>query len=514
MYNTSLICNNFSGIKRKNSNFSAKQISASDLQNIELFNTNANSGVGIRTSKGNSSVCGLIPEDEIVINIFDSVQNSVHNFLVHTESPTEGKLYLFDVNSNTLTLKKQNLSRTGKSTGQDFSQGWADLFVFSNSEEMLSIELGKKDDNGELNEITDMQLLDRDGRSIKGLGCVDFDGRLWIFNGKVLWYSSKENIYDFATVNSGTVTSPGYIEFVKPITAIYPYLGSLAVFHSDSSNLVSTTAESEFSVSEQSPGGCASDKALIFHGVKLYFYDHNKKGIFSFNQEIAGDKLIGKNIAEEIQEELVNIPIEEIDKCRIDSIVTKDRNELWFLIPSKDNQYSTIMIYDCIREAWLKRKCQKINCFATINDIFYSAGKDIYKEYSGEDFNGEFIQAYYQCAPLNLGSDNTIKFFYYPPRITLDLKYKNNFFVKYTKNYDTIKAPKIRQIHAETIKNVLYWDSGSWDIESYLPKVLNSIVKLPPATFNTLEITFFNQNRGEEFCIKTLECSKIKLKQR
>ena len=105
MYNTSLICNNFSGIKRKESKFSAKQITASDLQNVELFSTESNSGVGIRTVKGNTSICGLIPENEIVINIFDSVQNSVHNFLVHTESPTEGKLYLFEPHSKTLFLK-------------------------------------------------------------------------------------------------------------------------------------------------------------------------------------------------------------------------------------------------------------------------------------------------------------------------------------------------------------------------------------------------------------------------
>ena len=45
--------------------------SAEDMQNVELFSTEVNAGVGIRTSKGNISVCECIPEDEIVIN--DSV---------------------------------------------------------------------------------------------------------------------------------------------------------------------------------------------------------------------------------------------------------------------------------------------------------------------------------------------------------------------------------------------------------------------------------------------------------
>lgn len=514
MYNTSLICHKFSGIKRKESIFSTKTITASDMQNVELFSVEANSGVGIRTVKGNVSVCGKLPQNEKVINIFDSIQNGVHNFLVHTENSIEGKIYLFEVQSNTLTLKKSGLSLTGVSCGCDFAQGWSDLFVFSNSKEMFSIELGKANDNGDLNEIIDMQLKDRDGRDIKGLGCVNFDGRLWVFDGKILWYSVQENIYDFITADSEIVTSAGYIEFVKPITAIYPYLGSLAVFHSDSSALVSLVSAGVFQVSEESPGGCASSYSLIFHGVKLYFYDHNKKGIFTFNQEMAGNKLIGKNIAEEIQEELVSIPVAKLSECRINSVITKDRNELWFLTPTDDEDYTIVMIYDCIRDAWVKRKCQKINCFAMINDTFYSAGEDIYEEYIGNDFNGEFIEAFYQCAPVNLGSDNTVKIFYYPPRVTLDLGYENNFFVKYQKNYDTLKPPKIRHISSETIKNVLYWDIGYWDKDCYPPKVLNSIVKLPPAMFNTLVMTFFCKNQGQEFCIKSLECSKIKMKQR
>ena len=93
MKNKSLICNNFSGIKRHKSLFSAKTISASDMQNVELFSTKSNSGVGIRTAKGNVAICGLIPSDEKVINIFDSIQNSKHNFLIHTENKQEGKLY-------------------------------------------------------------------------------------------------------------------------------------------------------------------------------------------------------------------------------------------------------------------------------------------------------------------------------------------------------------------------------------------------------------------------------------
>ena len=199
MQRTSLICNNFSGINRSSSIFSSSVITASDIQNVELFSTEINSGVGIRTSSGNIAVSALIPTGEKVINIFESVQKAVTYFFVHTESSTEGKIYLFYPNSGDLVQKVDSLSVTGKSAATDVSQGWSDLWVFSNSEEMLSIELDNYDDDGVLDEVKMMELEDMDGRTVKGLGLVIFSGRLWVFDGQVLWYSVQENIYDFST---------------------------------------------------------------------------------------------------------------------------------------------------------------------------------------------------------------------------------------------------------------------------------------------------------------------------
>ena len=67
---TKIICNNFAGIKRVVSDFSSSQITASDLQNVELFFTGVNSGVGIRTMRGNTALLSLGSSDEKIINIF------------------------------------------------------------------------------------------------------------------------------------------------------------------------------------------------------------------------------------------------------------------------------------------------------------------------------------------------------------------------------------------------------------------------------------------------------------
>ena len=189
MQKTSLICNSFSGINRSNSVFSSSVITASDIQNVELFSTETNSGVGIRTANGNISVCDLIPEDENVINIFESIQKTKSHFFVHTESNSEGKIYLFSPLEHKLDEKVNGLSVTGKSCATDVTQGWSDLFVFSNSEEILSIELEKTDEQGNPDEVVFMDLTDMDGRKVKGLGVVIFAGRLWIFDKQVLWYS-------------------------------------------------------------------------------------------------------------------------------------------------------------------------------------------------------------------------------------------------------------------------------------------------------------------------------------
>ena len=173
MQKHSLICNNFSGINRSKAVFNSSVITASDMQNVELYSTEINSGVGIRTADGNTAA-GLVPSGEIVVNIFESVQKSNNYFFVHTENENEGKIYLFNSETGNLTLKKDGLSLTGKSCATDVAQGWSDLWVFSNGEDLLSIEIGKVNNNNVLDEVTTMNLTDMDGRSIKGMGLVIF----------------------------------------------------------------------------------------------------------------------------------------------------------------------------------------------------------------------------------------------------------------------------------------------------------------------------------------------------
>ena len=101
--NSSLINHNFGGIRRKDSSFSDEKITCSDCQNVELYFTELNSGVGIRTAKGNISIGDYIPSGEEVIGLFETIQDGEANIIVYTEDE-EGKLYRLDTTLNQLVL--------------------------------------------------------------------------------------------------------------------------------------------------------------------------------------------------------------------------------------------------------------------------------------------------------------------------------------------------------------------------------------------------------------------------
>lgn len=512
---TQLICHNFGGIRQKNAVFTSELITAQDMQNIELYYTGINNGVGIRTAKGNVSINDSLAGTEKIINIFESLQNEKTHFIVHSESSTQGKIYSYSKELNTLTLIKDGLSVAGVSNGFDVSQGWSDLFFFTNGKEMLTIELEKPDEAGITTsvEVKKIEAKDKENRDVIGLVAALFAGRLWVFGKNIMWYSVTSNIYDFSTSDAEWETSAGYIEALKNITAAHEYLDSLAVFYEDSSELISVQ-NGFFSRSDSSPGGCAGVNALVFHDTDLFFYDDKKKAVFSFKQVVTGQKTLGKNVAIDIQDELEKIDSFKLDNIKALSVFIEGRNEIWWLLPTDDEEYSTILIFDYLKGEWIKRKSQKINAMRIIDGVLYSAGNDgnILEEYNSNTFNGEYIQHYYNCSPCNLGAMNTLKVLVFQPRVSFDLPYNNEFYVKYVKNHNIFKKPKIKYIKSK-LKNFLFWDEGHWDVNYWASKSTSIIGKFPNATFKILEISIYTEDETQTFSIKNIEFSRIKVKQ-
>jgi len=358
-------------------------------------------------------------------------------------------------------------------------------------------------------EVSLLEVKDAENREIKPNFICTYDNRIFVAIDNRLHCCVQQNIFDWSSGDTDKPTSAYYIEFSKDITAITPYLGSsLAVFFRDSSLLVKGSYP-EIQTTEESVGGCANYKSLVFHGTDLFFYDDTKKGIFSFQQVVLGNKTLGKDIAIEVNDIFNIIDYSQIEDFKALSYVADDRNEIWFLLPTSDENYSTILIYDSLRGEWVKRKSKKIHCIETINNVLFSCGSNFYQEYLGDDFDGEFIQNYYNCTPFNLGSNTSMKILYLRPRMSVCFPYINEFWVKYAKNFNSFKKHKIKKVKSK-FKNYLIWGQGKWGVNYWAGGTTNSILKLPNVSaFKTLDISFYTENSKENFAIRNMEMNQI-----
>lgn len=522
---TDLLCNHFGGIRRKNSRFDAEQITCTDCQNVELYDTKINQGVGIRTAKG-SKLIKTFSENEEVLGIWESNQDSGKYLFVYTEGATSGSgnLYSYNPSNGNISTVKTGLTKTGNCCGTDYQNGSesssADVFVFTNGTEMFYVDMNAG------TPVTMITSNDVDGNPIRGLGLVVYNNRLWVFHDNCLYSSCENSCTDWATHSAIDDTSAFGIDFTKPVTAIAPYLGSLAVFFSDSSCLIAGTKPTDYQATDESPGGCAGYNALVFHGTDLWFYDDTKKGVFSFKQVVNGDKTLGENVAIDIQEELMSVDSNKLNKIKTLSVVVEDRNEIWFILQTHYTNETTIMIFDYLHGEWVKRVCPPISCLGIFNGSVYSGGMSkLMLEYYSETNLFEYDEttetginkvSKYICSTCNFGINNALKIFYFPPRVSLDMaNCANKFYVKYIRNYDYTKNKKEKYINAKGLKKILHYDSGErYDRGyAYLPSKYSSIAKFPSATFKTLEIQIYTKIPGEEFSIQNLECTKVKIKQ-
>lgn len=504
----SFITNRFGGIREKSAYFSPKIITAKNIVNVELFKTGDNNGIGIRTSKGHTSIVAL-PDGERVVSIFYSVQNTNKHTIIHTVSAEQGKLYEFS--SNTLTLITDGLSVTRTSAGRDFMQGYTDCFIFTNgTDKMQMITFGAQ------TTVTEIDAVDDENRNIRPKGLAVMGGRLFAFQDNRLHWCKQQDVTVWNGGDYEVLTSAGYIETTKNITAIIEYLSSIAVFSKDSSWLFSGEYP-DFKLTDESPGGCAGLKSLVFHGTDLYFYDNTKKSIFSFQQVVLGQKTLNNKICSEIQSIINSIGNSNLDEIVAKSVIINDRNELWFLLQNTELttaihngeevtiETSTILIYDTNTDEWVKRVCPKIYDFINLENALISGNKKLYYEYNGEDFDGYYIPASYICSDFTNGSVSAVKICSLLPVVTLQNDRENEFWVRYIKDYGNKEINKKVQA---TIGNVGIFDDENslFDEALFAGDDMYVNARLPKISpFKCLSVEFFTKTVTEEFSISRFE---------
>jgi hypothetical protein len=77
-----------------------------------------------------------------------------------------------------------------------------------------------------------------------------------------------------------------------------------------------------------------------------------------------------------------------------------------------------------------------------------------------------------------------------------------------------LKSVKKKEIQSKTQRSIAYYDKGyTYDTEWIYAINTNTILKFPSSTFKALEIKLYTTDKGQSFALKTLEFSKIKVKQ-
>ena len=93
----------------------------------------------------------------------------------------------------------------------------------------------------------------------------------------------------------------------------------------------------------------------------------------------------------------------------------------------------------------------------------------------------------------------------------MNTEYNNDFIVEYVRDYNSLTT-KRRRIISKSLKNVLRYDIGFWDLAFFPFDKIQVIKKLPTSYFKTLKISFYCQEEGQNFCINNIEFGKIKIK--
>lgn len=519
--------NKFLGIRTKDVKTGIDgSISAQFATNIELEVSDDGSGVSIKTTLGNKVFLDLADYTELnldtpkIIDIFETEQDGTKYLMIYLIDKTlKGCLLCCNPNLSTPTVELlvSNLTVTSAANGITIHSTAYDVFVFTNGVEYYSYSVSQD---------TPLVKLQPkyDGKDVTGLALAEYRGSLVIGcdNGVVIG-SRQGNITDW-NYTENDQTKAWYQLFYKKITALVPYIDGLLVFTDDSSVLLSGNLSyaTDAVRSPASIGGCFNHKSWTIHDKYLFFYDNNQKNIYYYLQNDIGEKVLGKPIADEIQNML-----SKAVNLSIISYIGNNKNEIWLRITDKHGS-DRIIIYNYLYGEYTERKMNVINGFNKWNfKILSFDDTKIFEERTGGcincTFNGVYIPASYKSIPMNFGSYTNLKEEDIKPLITYDKSYNNNFAVSFTNQ----KKTKKKRFELNQGLDFTWGDDEpqdeetpdreiwSGDTENYAifasedSKQIATVKAKAPSSFYYMNFEIYTEKDGDDFCIKQIEMKDI-----
>lgn len=505
-----LIFEKFKGIREFNGVNSGNEISAITCSNVELVQTEIGNNTGIKSMYGNT-IAYTLPENYKVIGIFKSQQDNIIYKFIYAENNEKGTLFYVNI-ADKLEIIVDDLTKTGKCNGLTMSSTAYDVFVFTNGEEAKTICFNADSAYGD--QVKTITATDNQGRIIKWVSMTEWHGFLVVASEYGVHSSHQNDIYTW-NENPQDIADAWYIEFSKPVTAVFAFTGGLYIFTGDDCTLLNTTPnDTTNSVMKTSAGiGCYSYESIVKHDLYLFFYDNNQKNVYYLSAtDTTGQIRPNGPAAKEIQSYF-----KKIESFKMFSCIYDNRNEIWCII--NDN----ILIFDYIQQEWITRQEQNINTLALISNNIFTGDKygNIYVENVNIDFSGQFYPSVYKTTYINAGSNSNLKKQKTPLLITLNADYVNDFWVQLTvdnkpKNPKRVKlsqnitgrfAPEDDSV-AGTPEEC--YDSAAYTEENTYKKTVVEVST--PQTWYTIGIKVFTDTLGQGFYINSMELKNIKVK--
>lgn len=518
--------NKFLGLKTKNVKTGVDgSISAQNAVNVELEVSDDGSGINIKTALGNRVILNL-SEYELglntyeIIDVFESEQDGIKYLVIYlVDSGLNGCLLWCNPNlpTPTLNLLVSNLTASREANAITMITTAYDVFVFTNGVEYYSYSI---------NQATPLVRLhpQYNGTDITGLALAEYRGSLVIGSDKGVVLGSRQGDITDWDYTENDQTKAWYQLFYKKITALVPYIDGLLVFMNDSSVILggNLSYAPEANRTSASIGGCMNHKSWVLHDKYLFFYDDNQKNVYYYLQNDIGEKVLGKPIADEIQ----NIISKAVNLSML-SYIGNNKNEIWLRITDK-YEADRIIIYNYNYGEFTERKMNTINGMSKWNfRVLTFNNNKIFEERTGGciscTFDGVYIPASYKSIPISLNSYSNLKEQDIKPLVTYDKSYNNNFVVKFSnqkktksKRFDLNQGldftwaddkPKDEDTPTRELWASDEIDGGVFPRED--SKFIATVKAKSPASYYYLNFEICTEKEGDDFCIKQIELKDI-----
>lgn len=318
-------------------------------------------------------------------------------------------------------------------------------------------------------------------KPIRGLAIQFYAGRLWVGGSDGLFYSGvgEYNGWDEYANDAGQIAE--VYNDSSDIKALGLYSDYMLVHKEFNTYLLTCTGDSStIAIKPYSNVSCDSQQSWVVSNTKYYVYSRENMDIYPLSQRtIYSDRYLGDAITNKVRNVFQNLRDADADK--IFCVTLPRKRWMLFYMPMADQSgsgYALIFDFQC--KAFLVRRVpQEVTiAFNYMNEVYIGTDDGlVLKEFSGSDFNGETLEAYYKSPWFDWAGDYYHSF----AEFALDLagEYNQNFYIRTFKDGNSPYEDRV--IGSEILPGTgLIWDGGGdKDVYPY-----NIYIQTTPVTEN------------------------------